>query len=72
MAKYILNPGALMSKCEGDTILEALVDAEVFQIDKKEDGDFYISELCDKYYGANLTREQLIDLGNELIALAKT
>jgi len=72
MAKYTLNPDALLGKGKGDTILEALVDAEVFEIEKEEDGDFYISELCDNYYGANLTKEQLIDLGNELIALAKT
>lgn len=58
---------------EGDNCLDALREANIFSIGKVGGGDslaFCISECCDGYYKAYLTKEQMIDLGNEILNLA--
>ena len=59
------------SKCY-ETVLAGLFDCKIMHIIKHDNGDFYIEENCDEYYGTVLTKEQLIALGNELIQLANT
>lgn len=36
------------------------------------DGKFFVQEMCDIYFEQEFSPEQLIELGNELIALAKS
>jgi hypothetical protein len=55
---------------EYTTILDAVGDCCVFHIDKNDDGTFTMTEGCDGYYRVELSKDQLIQLGNELIAFA--
>ncbi len=57
---------------EGDTVLATLEDARVFSVEKTEDGLFRVEEHCDKYFHADLTKEQLIEVAAELVRLADT
>lgn len=52
-----------------ETVIEAVHDARIFGIEKRSDDTFTITECCDNYYDITLTKQQLIDLANELIAL---
>lgn len=54
---------------KGETVLGALDDARVFKVKATEDGRFRFRELCDDYYRAILTREQVLLLADELRAL---
>lgn len=55
-----------------ETILTALEQANIFSIspDEQRKGYFMFTELCDGYYEASLTREQLLILADEIRALA--
>lgn len=53
-----------------DTVLAALEEAQVFKIVRQDDGRFEIVERCDEWYGAFLTREQMLMLADEIRALA--
>lgn len=53
-----------------NTMLEALADQRVFGIGVEEDNKFTIQEGCDNYFEVELTKEQLILLGQEIIDLA--
>lgn len=55
---------------ESDSVLKALADNRIFDINKTGDDAFQIIEMCDEYFCGTLTREQLITLGNEIIAFA--
>lgn len=52
------------------TISKALAENRVVKIRPTEDGKFEILEMCDEYFGATLTAEQLAEWGRELIALS--
>jgi hypothetical protein len=54
----------------GETLLDALDEARVFNLSKEETGLFRINESCDRYFFAVLTRDQLLALADELRALA--
>ena len=63
--KYSRGEGVI----ETPTLLEALKNARVFEITK--DGEnFHVGEMCDECFSLELSQQELIDLGNELIALA--
>jgi hypothetical protein len=55
---------------EGDELLSLLAKEHIFKILRKEDGLFLIEESCDHYFSVRLTREQLLDLADEIKALA--
>jgi len=55
---------------EGKTVLDALEDARVFDVEVTKDGRFRFTENCDYYYHAILTKEQVLLLADELRALA--
>lgn len=52
------------------SVITAVADCCVFNIDKNDDGTFTVTEGCDGCYCVDLSKEQLIKLGEELIALA--
>ena len=54
----------------GKNLLDALDEAGVFNIEKMEDGRFCFQESCDRYFSANLTKDQVLALAEELRALA--
>ncbi len=54
----------------GETLLAALEEARVFCV-LPERGKFIIEDVCDHAFHVRLTRRQLIDLADELLALAK-
>ena len=54
----------------GETCLQALSTARIFDIERNEDGTFCISEACDHYFWASLTQEQMLMLSDEIRALA--
>jgi len=56
---------------QGETILDALHDARAFVITKTIDGRFDIAEACDNNYGAVLTKEQMLILAAEIVAMAE-
>jgi hypothetical protein len=53
-----------------ESILEMLEDNKVFEIKKIGVNFFVVRELCDAWFEEYITREQLIGLGQEIIALA--
>lgn len=57
-------------KPEGETWLSWLERRSVFSI-QKDEGGFEVREECDRYYGAPLTREHLLQLAEELKQLAE-
>ncbi len=54
----------------GDTVLEALEKAEIFKVTPLRDGRFLVNELCDEYFIAYLTKDQLLALAEELRVMA--
>jgi hypothetical protein len=62
------------SEVEGETMLEVVGFANVFDLRRMETEEevlFVLEESCDNYYDIKMTREQLVALGNELIAFAE-
>ena len=57
---------------ETATISEALANNRIVKITPTEDGKFDVIEMCDEYFVATLTAEQLEEWGRELIALSST
>lgn len=56
----------------GPSIVGILAKNRVFRVGPSEkEGMFEITEMCDYYFSATLTAEQLEALGRELIAIAK-
>lgn len=55
-----------------ETLLSALNEAQVFNVQATSDGTFEFHELGSNFFGAALTREQLHQLADELKALADT
>jgi|GEM_PF-3694305 len=53
------------------SMLDAMGGLRIFSV-KKSDGLFRVQESCDHYYAAHLTKEQLYDLGVEIINLSKS
>lgn len=62
--------------CEVDTsagILEAVMDCRVFTIERLEETDeFIITEDADKAFSVKLSKEEMKQLGEEIIKLATT
>lgn len=56
---------------EYPTILSAIREHRVFEVEKREDGMFCIGECCDKYFCVDLTPGQLRCLAQELINLSE-
>lgn len=54
----------------GKTLLAALAGAGVLSVVRLEDGRFCFHEVCDRWFSANLTKEQVLSLADELRALA--
>lgn len=54
----------------GETVLDALKRARVFDIEKTDDGRFVLEECCDSAFAATLTREQLLRLADEIRTMA--
>lgn len=54
----------------GKSILESLKEARVFEINKIYNETFQLTEMCDEWFGATLSKEDVIELANELIRLA--
>ena len=53
----------------GTNLLDALDGARVFRVKKMDDGRFFFQETCDYYFGATLTKTQVLALAEELRAL---
>ena len=53
-----------------DSALEAMKREKIFSITKQEDGTFVATEECDEYFACTLNRDQLIQLADEIRALA--
>lgn len=51
-------------------MLDILNDRSVLHVTYNSNGGFTLWEACDKYYHADLTAEQLRELGEQLIAIA--
>ena len=75
MARYALPPNWEDFKDHdlalGDTLLKALAEARVFSVSKVGD-NYCIEEMCDEYFNAVLTPNQLYCLGVELQVLASS
>ena len=54
----------------GDTVLEALENAEIFKVTPLHDGMFLVDVLCDYYFRAYLTKDQLLALAEDLRVMA--
>lgn len=52
------------------TISKAFEENRVVKVKRTEDGKFEVREMCDEFFGATLTAEQLAAWGRELIALS--
>lgn len=52
------------------SVSKALAENRVVKITPTDDGKFDVLEMCDEYFGATLTAEQLAEWGRELIALS--
>jgi hypothetical protein len=75
------NEGATMSAVKiqidergctasGDSVLDALENAEIFKVSQLHDGRFLVDVLCDYYFRAYLTKAQILALAEELRAMA--
>lgn len=53
---------------QGVTMLAALAEARVFNV-LVEDDQFIVEDACDYTFSVKLTREQLVALAHELLAL---
>lgn len=56
---------------EAETVSEALAQNRVISVKPTDDGNFDVREMCDEYYGATLTADQLAEWGKELISLSR-
>jgi ribosomal protein L5 len=56
---------------EKETILDKLGYEQIFNISKEENDIFKIREGCDNYFSVNLTKEEVLQLAQELIDLTK-
>lgn len=57
-----------LEKC--NTMISLMNELQIFQATSNQDGTFNFTEACDYYYFANLTKEQVLALAQELIDLA--
>lgn len=55
---------------ESVSVIEALEKLQVLEISANPDGTFLFLDACDRWFGANLTIEQVLKLASELVALA--
>ena len=54
------------------SVLEYLSDRNVFSIHKNGNVTFTVTERCDFYYDVDLTKEQMLQLAEEIKALAES
>ncbi len=52
-------------------LLRRLDNNRVFDITRNKNGDFIVREQCGMYYAETLTKDELEQLGNEIVALAR-
>lgn len=52
------------------TISQALAENRLVEVTRQDDGTFIVREMCDEWYVATLTPEQLAEWGKELIELS--
>lgn len=64
-----IDKGDRKAALTSNSLLAALDSAQVFNVEKLEDGRFQFQESCDGYFSANLTKEQVLDLAEELRVL---
>jgi hypothetical protein len=69
--RYRIDIGQHPDYAEGNYIIDTMRDAGVFEWEELQDGRFKLTECCDGYFYAILTREQLAKLGEELINLSE-
>jgi len=65
-----------ITDCFGDeirahTVLDTLAVGKIMSIEK-EGERFRVTEACDGYFSVSLSKANIIQLGNELIALANS
>lgn len=53
-------------------ILEVLSESRVFKVKQEKNNKFSIQELCDREFAVSVSREELKQLGEEIIKLAST
>ena len=53
------------------SILDKLEKDRVFSVSPLKDGGVYIVECCDYYYSSELTKEELLQLAEEIKAMAE-
>jgi hypothetical protein len=74
VSKHTIKTGEPGEEISAETILEAIDRAEIFNIEKTVDpktgeATFIIEENCDDYYAVFLSRNQLVTLALELLAM---
>ena len=65
----ITTTGTFGIQIRYDSVLEAMDGEQIFSIHKNKDGLFVVTEKCDEYFACTLTRDQLIQLADEIRAL---
>lgn len=55
-----------------DTWLDILREERVLKIKKEPSGTFVLKEQCDRYFFVRLTKEQMLELAEEIKALANS
>ena len=58
----LLSSVGVENNKEYTTMLEAVIDKNIFTVYKNDDGGFTLNELCDGWYAVDITPEQLIAL----------
>lgn len=59
------------TRTTGDTLLDRMEKERIFSVRQRGD-TFLIMEQCDCYFSDRLTRDELLHLGKEIVALAET
>ena len=54
------------------SIVEKLKDSNVVTFKKIDENNFRVRERCDRFFSANLTKSELLDLSHELKVLAES
>lgn len=54
-----------------DSVLDALSECRVFWIERREQGEYLFFEGCDGYFNAQLTKDQMLMLIDELKAMVE-
>ena len=52
------------------TVMERLKEKRVVEFEAEDDGTFWVTEMCDEYFCEKLTKDELLQLSEELKTLA--